>query len=107
MEYNAVDSQDLMQKLEGTDIGKAIAQLRNSNKDQLANFRFVPMQDKSFHKGKIANTKREGYGENYAGCFNYYGFYKNDLPHGAGAIVTEHQCLYGNFEAGVLEGRGM
>jgi hypothetical protein len=55
------------------------------------------MPDKSFFKGKLNDTKRDGYGENYAECFNYFGFYKNDLPNGLGAIITGQQCVYGHF----------
>jgi hypothetical protein len=96
-EYNAVDSDDLMQKLESTEIGLDISKLRVENRESIANYSFTPMTDKSFYKGKLSGTKREGYGENYAGCFNYFGNYKNDLPHGQGAIITDNQCLVGNF----------
>ena len=64
------------------------------------------MPDRSFYKGRLKDTARDGYGENYAGCFNYYGFFKNDLPHGLGVIITENQVVYGNFISGVLEGKG-
>jgi hypothetical protein len=105
-EYNAVDSDDLMQQLESTALGQDIAKLRADNRETLASCKFTPMPDKSFFKGRLKDTKRDGYGESYAGCFNYYGYFKNDLPHGLGAIITEHQCVLGNFHAGVLEGRG-
>ena len=88
MEYNAVDSSQLMQKLEHTDIGRAVAALRKDHLQNVANCKFVPMPDRSFYKGRLKDTVRDGYGQNYAGCFNYYGFFKNDLPHGKGVIVT-------------------
>ncbi len=97
LEYNAIDSDDLFTKLENTEIGRDIQKLRADNRDTLINFKFTPMPDKSFYKGKLNETKREGYGENYADCFNYFGFYKNDLPNGLGAIITEQQCAYGEF----------
>ena len=106
MEYNAIDSDDLMQKLENTDIGKAILALKKDNQDSLGNCKFVPMPDRSFYKGRLKDTNREGYGENYANCFNYFGYFKNNVPHGKGAIVTEYQATYGNFMDGVLDGKG-
>lgn len=96
-EYNAIDSDDLMHQLENTPIAMDIAKLRADNRDTLANCHFTPMSDKSFYKGKLTATRREGYGENYAGCFNYFGFYLHDLPHGQGAIITDNQCFVGHF----------
>lgn len=48
--------------------------------------------------------RKEGYGELYCEGFNYFGFFKNDVPHGIGAIVTETQCQYGEFSEGVING---
>lgn len=47
------------------------------------------MPDKCFYRGKIVNALREGYGELYSDDFNYYGSFKNDNPHGLGAMITE------------------
>ena len=88
LEYNAIDSDDLFTKIQNTEIGRDIQKLRADNRDGFVNFKFTPMPDKSFYKGKLIETKRDGYGENYADCFNYFGFYKNDLPNGLGAIIT-------------------
>ena len=106
LEYNAVDSDDLMHKLENTDIGKAIIALKAESQDSISNCKFVPMPDKSFYKGRLKDTHREGYGENYANCFNYFGYFKDDLPHGKGALITDYQATYGNFHKGLLDGKG-
>ena len=62
MEYNAVDSSDLMHKLEHTEIGRAVAALRKENQESVANCKYVPMPDRSFYKGRLKDTARDGYG---------------------------------------------
>lgn len=57
-EYNAIDSDDLMIKLENTDLGNDINKLRADNRESITNFKFMPMPDRSFYKGKLSNTKR-------------------------------------------------
>jgi len=64
------------------------------------------MSDKSFYRGKLNNLQRDGYGELYCDHFNYFGFFKQDLPHGQGAIITETTCVFGEFKEGELNGKG-
>jgi hypothetical protein len=64
------------------------------------------MPDRSFYRGKIVNLLREGYGELYSDDFNYYGFFKNDFPHGQGALITEKECYCGEFVMGQIQGEG-
>lgn len=88
-EFNAVDTGDLMNELQGTGLGQEIQNLRNDNREYVQQYKFSPMPDRSFYRGKIVNLQREGYGELFSDAFNYYGFFKNGLPHGQGAMVTE------------------
>jgi len=48
--------------MENTEIGRDIQKLRADNRDTLINFKFTPMPDKSFYKGKLNEMKRDGYG---------------------------------------------
>lgn len=88
------------------ELGQDILRLRSQNQDYLSQFKFTTTADKAYYKGKLANNKREGYGEMYCDQFNYFGHFKDDLPHGTGALITEKKCLFGQFVAGVLEGEG-
>lgn len=105
-DYNAVDSEGLLRDIGDSELTHQIRQLRNDNREYLAQYKFVPMADKSFFRGRLSDLSREGYGEMYAEHFNYYGHFRNDLPHGTGAMLTDSHCFYGQFSEGRLEGTG-
>jgi hypothetical protein len=77
-----------MNSLQETGLAQEIQQLRNENREYLLQYKFSPMPDRSFYRGKIVNLLREGYGELYSDDFNYYGFFKGGLPNGLGAMIT-------------------
>ncbi len=88
-EFNALDTGDLMDHLQASGLADDIQRLRNDNREGLVQYKFSPMPDRCFYRGKVVNLLREGYGELFGDKFNYYGFFKNDLPHGQGALITE------------------
>lgn len=54
-EFNALDTNELMNYLEETGLGQEIQKLRNDNRDYLLQYKFSPMPDHSFYRGKIVN----------------------------------------------------
>jgi hypothetical protein len=95
MEYNLIDCDLILKEISETDLAKDIQKLRKDNEEYIKPFKTVPMAINAYFKGKVVDNKKEGYGELYCQDFNFYGFFKNDLPHGTGALITEKQCQFG------------
>lgn len=63
LEYDAIDSDNLLLRISELELGKDIQKLRADNQDYLSQYKYTPLPDKSTYKGNIVNNLKEGYGE--------------------------------------------
>jgi hypothetical protein len=57
-DYNAVDCDNLMREIGTHQLGKDINKLREDNREYIDQYKFSPMPDKSFYRGKKVNLLR-------------------------------------------------
>lgn len=61
-EFNALDTGDIMENLQASGLAGDIHRLRNDNREGLLQYKFSPMPDRCFYRGKVVNLLREGFG---------------------------------------------